>query len=130
MGPEHNRLAVAATVLADIGTPEGMNAIKEVLAGRYGAAVRAVAAGLRWSKNPAVCELAKPLLASPYLELAEDAALTLGAFGDFRAADSLNAILVRRQAHAPTLVTLAAWYLLKIDHATATAVQDLVKNVR
>lgn len=130
MKREHVRAAQAATMLADLGTSAAMEALKELLAGRYNAIQRAAAAGLLRTKNKAACELARPMLSSPYEELASDAALMLGRFGDPGAKDHLTQILAHGPSHSRELVSLAAWYLLKIDGQTASAVAELAKTVK
>ena len=130
MGPQHRRAAIAATLLADLGTPEAMTGLKRILAGRYNAVVRVTAAGLMRSKNRKVCELLRPLLKSPYEELACDAALTLGRFGDAAAGEYLSGIMRRPGRQPSPTAVLAAWYLLKIARRTRPAAGELARQIK
>jgi HEAT repeat protein len=129
MGPEHMRAAQATTMLADIGTPEAMEALEGYLAGPYTGTVRAVGAGLMRSDNEAVCQLMAPLLESPYNELATDAALTLGRFGRPEAAPALARIVAAPDRHQPALVAVASWDLIKATGNTTAAVMRLSEAI-
>jgi len=130
MDASHYRAAQAATLLADLGTPAAVEALKQLLTGRYDAVKRSVGAGLIRARNLAACEPVRPLLTSPYEELASDAALTLGRFGDPAAVAPLRRVLAAEQRHRTEMVALAAWYLLKIDGRAAEAVKTLAAKVR
>jgi hypothetical protein len=54
----------------------------------------------------------------------------LGHFGDPAARPRLQTILSQADAHPPTLVILASWYILKIDKKTDQAVTELAKLVK
>jgi HEAT repeat protein len=130
MEAEHVNAAQAATLLADAGTPAAMDGLKNILSGRYDAIVRSAAAGLLKTKNRSACELARPLLKSPYNELVVDAGLTLGHFGDPGASEYLSHVLARPKDHRAELVTLASWYLLKIAGQTKQTAEALAAAVR
>lgn len=130
MRGEHVLAARTATLLADIGTPEAMAGMKEILTGRYGALMRVAAAGLMRSRNKAVCELIRPLLDSPYPELVTDAALTLGGFGDPAVADALRRIVANPTRYPPPLAVLAAWRLLKIAGEVRSAARAIAGEIR
>ena len=130
MGPRHIRAANAATILTELGTPAAINGLKKILAGRYGAVTRAVAAGLLRSKSRTARDLARPLLKSPYQELAVDAALILGRFADAGARSQLSQIVRRSASHRPAVVAMASWYLLKIAGRTDEAGRKLAKQIK
>jgi len=126
----HFQAARAATLLANHGSDEALAALKEILSQRYNALVRATAAGVLKSVNPAVCDLMRPLLTSPYPELSGDAALTLGKFGDRDAVTRLNEIVARPERYEPALVVLASWYLLKADQQGLATIESLAQTVQ
>ncbi len=130
MGGSHIRAATAATILTELGTPEAVSGLKKILAGRYGAITRAVAAGLLRSKSRAACDLARPLLKSPYQELAVDAALILGRFSDKEAGAQLSQIVRRSKSHRPEIVAMASWYLLKMSGQAGPAAKALAKKIK
>lgn len=129
MAREHFLAAGAASRLIELGTPAAIAALKGLLAGKANAITRSTAAGLLRAKNPAARALVRPLLASPYGELSTDAALSLGHFGDAAAAKRLGEILAKPKAHAPALVVLSSWYLLKIAGQTRAAAAQLAKAI-
>lgn len=129
MAREHYLAAGAASRLIDLGTPAAVAALKGLLAGKATAVTRSTAAGLLRARNPAARDLVRPLLASPYEELSTDAALALGHFGDQAAAARLGDILARPKTHAPALVVLSSWYLLKIAGQTRAAAAQLAKVI-
>ena len=129
MTTEHIRAAGAVILLADLGTPEAMQGLKAILSERYNCRVRAAAAGLVKTKNQAACELAQPLLKSPYEELYTDAALTLGRFGQAAAKEHLVAIIRRPDRHPQAMVAQASWYLLKIAGKANQAAEELAACV-
>ena len=130
MGAVHVRTARAATLLCDLGTPAALAGVKELVNARHTTVAQAVAAGMRWSKNKAVCEIARPLLTNPYRNVAVDAALTLGMLGDVAAAGPLRELVARGDREQPSLMTLACWYLLKIEGQTAQTARELAKQIK
>jgi len=128
--PEHYQLATASTILADLGTTEAMAGLKMLLAGRYSANVRAVAAGLLRSKNKGVCELASGILDSPYSELSSDAALVLCSFGDVAGVPKLRALAFQSDKQVTSVQTMACWYLLKTAGRSKLAAAKLAAQVR
>ena len=130
MGKHHVRAAQAVTLITKLAHPQGMQGLAKLLKGRHSAIILTVAAGLRWSKNPDVCELARPLLNSPYEELVIDAAMTLGSFGRPEAAKPLRGILDRAGRHRKELVAMACWYLLKINKQHARAVAEIIPTIK
>lgn len=129
MRPEHFRAARAATLLADLGTPEALASIEQLLSGRYSARTRAVAAGMLRTDNERVCRVMAGLLDSPFQELSTDAALVLGRFGRAEAREPLAAIVAEADRHRPELVVLASWYLLRVDGRCAQVAVDLADAV-
>ncbi len=129
MRPEHFRAARAATLLADLGTPEARANIEELLSGRYSARTRAVAAGMLRTDNERVCRVMVGLLDSPFQELSTDAALVLGRFGRAEARKPLTVVVAESDRRRPGLVVLASWYLLRVDGRCAPAALDLVDAV-
>lgn len=130
MGKQHICAAKCVTLLTKLNHPQGLRGLKTLLAGRHSAIVLTVAAGLRWSKNPAVCELALPLLNSAYEELLIDAAMALGYFGRAEATKALLGIVRSANRHRVELVAMACWYLLKIEKQQAQAVAQLVRRIK
>ena len=130
MEEEHRRAAEAATLLIDLGTPAALEGMKGILAGRYSAVTRSAAVGLLKSGNRATCDLARPLLKSPYNELATDGALALGRFGDPGASDFLCDIVARPDRHRVELLAMASWYLVKIAGQTKTVADAMAKAVK
>ncbi len=130
MRPEHVRAARAATLLVDLGDADGLAALKEILSQRFSPRVRAVAAGLLKANSRAACDLARPLLDSPYEELSTDAILTLGRLGDPAAGEHLKRVVARPKGYPPPFVALASWYLLKAENQAAQAVQALAGAVK
>jgi hypothetical protein len=130
MTAEHVRAARAATLLADIGSAEALAGLKAILAEKFSPKVRAAAAGLLKTSNRAACELAAPLLKSPYEELVTDATLALGRFGDPAATSYLSVIVHQPNRHSPALVALASWYLLKVTGSSRQAADELAKSVK
>lgn len=129
MDMDHLRAAQATTLLANHGSPEAMAGLGELIDRRYNAMVRAVAAGLMKSTNPAVCDLMRPLLTSPYSELTNDAAVTLGRLGDAEATGRLSEIVARPERYEPALAVLACWYLLQLDQQGPAAAELLAESV-
>lgn len=128
---EHMRAAQAAAILADLGTPAALAGIKKIVdAGQFDGATRAVAIGLLKTKNRAACDIVRPMLKNPYPELATDAALILGKFGDAAAQDFLYGIVSRPSLNRPEMVSICSWYLIKIAGQTkqmAGVLTNLVK---
>ncbi len=125
MGAEHRWAASAATLLADLGSPQAIAGLKSILTGRYSAITRTAGAGLLRSKNSDVCDLAQPLLKSPYGELVQDAALVMGRFADPRAKPYLLRIVTHPRRHPKALTILSSWYLLRIAGRTQQAGKQL-----
>ena len=130
MTAEHFRAAQAASLLLDIGTAEALAGVKDIISQRYSNRVRAAAAGLLRTKNKAACEIARPLLQSPYDELVSDAALVLGKNGDSAANDYFATVLAKAKSRPAPLVAMACWYLLKTDGLLQPAVAEMVKQVK
>lgn len=120
----------AATAVADIGTENAFEGLSKILSGPYGARKRVVAAALHHTSNDIAKDLARPLLQCPYEEIAFDAALTLGRFGDPGAASYLRKIIAQKDLHSPELVSLASWYLLKTGGLTAQAAKNLAAVIK
>ena len=129
MNASHYHAARAATILTDLGTAEAVGGLRAILSGRHSAVVRAVGAGLLRSKNRIACELARPLLESPYEELYADGALVLGSFGDEAARRRLEEFTAGSGRHPAPLVALSCWYLLKISHQTEAAGRQLARQI-
>lgn len=131
MGARHIRAATVATVLTDLGTPRAVEGLQKILSGKYGSAARSVGAGLLRAKNRAAAvKLARPLLKSPYEELAVDAVLTLGRFGDTAARPHLKDIVARADTHRPATVAMAAWYLVRMDGKADAVAKDLAGRIK
>lgn len=130
IGAEHYRATRATAMLLDIGTPEAMGPLREILAGRFNMMTRSVAAGLFDTENPAVCELARPLLDSAYPELAWRGAMTLGKFARSAAQDFLADIVDNRATYRTEKVALASWFLLKIDKVAKSTVAELARRIK
>jgi HEAT repeat protein len=130
MEKEHFLAAGATEQLVRIGTPTAMGGIKAILSEQASAVTRSVAAGLLRARKPETVEMMRPLLDSPFGELALDAALLLGHFGDPAARPRLQEIINVPDRHAPALVILASWYVLKIDKQTDKAVEELAKMIK
>ncbi|MGA2266171.1 MAG: hypothetical protein ABSH10_07050 [Phycisphaerae bacterium] len=130
MLPEHTQAAQAAELLGELATPQAAQTVTAILNGHYNALARAVAAGLLRCKNKAVCDWMAPLLASPYDELATDAALTLGQHGDGRAAAELQDILAHSRRYPPEMTALAAWDLVKLSGQTKPTVAALCETIK
>jgi len=127
---DHYRAGRAVAMLVDIGTPQALAAVKALLPGKFDNRTRAVALGLTESKNPAVCELAKPLLTSPYPELSWRAGMVLGVFADPAATDYLHGIVTHPDDYPDEKVVLAAWFLAKIEHVAEPAAVQLGQMLR
>jgi hypothetical protein len=76
------------------------------------------------------CDLARPLLKSPYQELAVDGALILGRFSDKGAGEQLSQIVHRSKSHRPEVVAMASWYLLKMSGQGGPAAKALAKKIK
>ncbi|MCY2932392.1 MAG: hypothetical protein NTV86_23435 [Planctomycetota bacterium] len=114
--PEHHRAGRAAAMLADIGTPEALAALKGFLPpDKYDNRTRAVAAGLLESKSPAACDAVAPLLTSVYPELAWRAGVILGLNGRESSRAYLTDIVTHPDQHPDEKLVMAAWFLAKLD---------------
>lgn len=127
---EHFLAAGATEQLVAIGTPGAINGLKAILSERSSAVTRSVAAGLLRARKPVCAELMRPLLKSPYSELAMDAALLLGHFADPAARPKLQQIVAQADRHPTPLVILACWYTLKIDKKDAAAAAELATLIK
>ena len=130
MTREHIMAAQATTLLMDLGTPEAIGGVSKIFDGRYSAITRSAAAGLLRTKNKAVRPIALKLLKSPYPELSTYGALTLGHFADPAVAEHFSRIIARESGHSVTEITLASWYLLKINKQSASAAKQLAKLIK
>lgn len=130
MGPDHIRAAQAVTLLAEMSTPEALAGIRKILEGPHSAVKRAAAAGLLRSNNKAVCDLARPLLNSPFPELSADAMLTLGRHGDPGARAPLQRVVAEAERHSDPMVALACWYLLGLDGQTRSVAGALAAAIK
>lgn len=130
MAREHLLAAQAATLLMDLGTPQAIGGIAKILGKRHSAITRAVAAGLLQTENKAVRPIAIKLLKNPYPEQATYGALILGHFADPAAADHFKRIITRESGHGVAEITLASWYLLKINKQGASAAKQLARLVK
>ncbi|MFP4052958.1 MAG: HEAT repeat domain-containing protein [Phycisphaerae bacterium] len=125
LGPQHMHASMATQVLVDIGAADGIEAVKKLLAARYGARTRAVTMGLLRVKSKIAAELAEPLLESPYPALARDAALAMGRFGHKVARPTLAGVVNSAKRDGAALACLASWQILKIDGETKPAAKTL-----
>ncbi len=116
---EHLRAAQATTILVDMGTPAAVAGLKKIMdAGNFDGPTRSAAVGMLKAKNRVACDLIKPLLKNAYPELATDAALVLGKFGDVAGQDFLGGIVARPNLSRPEMVAICSWYLIKIAGQT------------
>jgi hypothetical protein len=82
------------------------------------------------TKNPAAAALLKPLLDSPYAELAATSAIALARHGEKAAARTLQDILLHSHRYSPDLVAMVAWYALKLSGEHTAALQELVQAAK
>ncbi|MFA6134022.1 MAG: HEAT repeat domain-containing protein [Phycisphaerae bacterium] len=127
---QHSYAVKAATLLADLGSEQALKVLAAFLTGPYNATQRSVAAAMAWSKNPAVCPMMRPLLASPYEDLSTDAALSLGRLGDAAAKPALEEILANPNRYSRQLSALAGWYLIKMSGQSPAAVKELADSIK
>jgi hypothetical protein len=120
----------AATLLGDIGSPGALEGLKEVLAGPFGEPKRATVGGLVRTKNAAASVLVKPIMDSPYPELAATSAIALARKGDKDAARPLGEIVLHANRYSPDLVVMVSWYALKLGNAHTAALQELIKAAK
>jgi HEAT repeat protein len=130
LGLEQEYSARAATLLADIGTPRALEGLKEVLAGPFGEPKRAVAGGMVRAKNPAAVSLVRPLLESPYPELAATSAIALARQGDKTALKTLQDIVAHSHRYSPDVVMMVSWYSLKLSGEQAAELEALIKAAK
>lgn len=130
LGKEHYLAAGAAGRLIELGTPAALAGLKAALSAKGEGIRRATSAGLLRTSNPAAAELVRPLLQSPYEDLATDAALVLGHLGDPAATEYLGGLLANPQRQPPALLVLASWYLLKIARQTQPAAAQLANLIK
>jgi len=130
MSREHIAAALAVKWLAELGSPQAVEGVKTLVAGRYDAVLRLTATGLgKADPSARVCDLAAPLLKNAYPEIQQEAAMTLGRHGDKRAAAVLTDIVTDPNID-PRQQTRAAWYLLRVQDKTIPAVAELAKQVK
>jgi HEAT repeat protein len=131
MTPHHDRAALAVELLCDLGAPQAVAALREILAGRSNSALRRLVAGALYrSKNRAAVELARPLLDSPFGELKTYAALLLGREGVEAAIDPLLDIQRTEKRRGVDVLTLANWYLIQMSGQAAASVANIAKSVK
>ncbi len=130
MTPQHDRLALLVELLANVGTPPAMAGLREILAGPSSPTKMLTAGALYRSTNPAVCDLARPLLSSALTEHRLYAALTLARHGDRDAVAALLDVQAHADTHRPDVLTLTNWYLLKLSGDAQSAVQVLAEKVK
>jgi len=130
MTPQHDRLALLVELLANVGTPPAMAGLREILTGPDSPTKTLTAGALYRSTNPAVCDLARPLLSSALTEHRLYAALTLARHGDRDAVAALLDIQAHADTHRPDVLTLTNWYLLKLSGDAQSAVQVLAEKVK
>lgn len=126
---EHLLAARATTLLADLGTPEAMKELKELLRGRYDARLRVVAAGLRHTANRQSAALAKALLDRPYEDIVLDATLALGKTQNPDAETLLARAIRDGKRNPPAVRVLASWYLLKLRNQAQAAAAELAEKL-
>ncbi|MBN1555230.1 MAG: HEAT repeat domain-containing protein [Phycisphaerae bacterium] len=130
MTPQHDRLAAVVELLANLGTPEAMAGLKEILNGRDDALRKLTAGALYRGTNPKVCDLVSPLRESPFTDLRIYAALTLARHRRPEAIPPLLDIQAHAETHRKDVLILADWYLLKLAGQSKPAVEFLAKSVR
>ncbi len=123
---EQEACARAATLLGDIGGPASLEGLREVVAGPYGEPKRAAIGGLVRTRNPAAAALVRSQLDSPYPELAATSAIALARHGDRESLRALQDILAHVQRYEPSLVTMVAWYSLKLEGRHRAALEELI----
>ncbi|MBT3199638.1 MAG: HEAT repeat domain-containing protein [Phycisphaerales bacterium] len=126
----HLMASKATTLLMDMGTPQAVSGVRNILGRRYSATTRSAAAGLLRTKNKAACPIATKLLQSPYPELQTYGALTLGHFADPAASKYFTRVISNESGQTVTETTLAAWYILKINKQGAQYAKQLAKLVK
>ncbi|MBI5723010.1 MAG: hypothetical protein HZA50_03550 [Planctomycetes bacterium] len=130
MTKEHIRVANATTILANLGTPAALAGLKKNLSENISTKVRAVSAGIIHAQNPAVCDIIRPLLASPHEGLAVDAALALGKYGDKAIEDVFHPILIRPHRYRPEQVAAASWYIIKAYKQQEQALKAVIQQIK
>ena len=130
MTPEHDRLAAAAELLGNLGTPDAMKGLWDILSGPETTIKKLIAGALYRSNNKAVCDLVRPLLKSAFPKLKTYAALLLAKNGDRDAIGVLLDIQKNSSTHQTDVLTLTNWYLLKLAGKTRPAVKELAKSIK
>lgn len=130
MTSEHDRLAVAAELLGNLGTPDAMKGLWDILSAPDSTIKKLTAGALYRSNNKAVCDLVRPLLKSAFPELKTYAALLLARNGDRDAIGALLDIQKNSPTHQTDVLTLVNWYLLKLAGKTGPAVRELAKGIK
>jgi len=128
-GQRHLHAAQAVTILADMQPDGAFDRLRAMLGQPYSAKLRAVAAGLMKSANPATCDLMAPLLENPYTELSVDAALALGEHNDRRADPTLRKLVTESQRYSALTSALASWYLLNSSGQAAAVCRQLAQEL-
>jgi len=122
---EHFYAARASTLLADIGSPEAFDALRRFINSGQNVTARAASAGLRWSTNPAACDIAAEAVTSDQDEIAINAAIMLGKFADPRGQARLRQVAANGDSQSAALTAMACWYLLKIDGKSLQAAEAM-----
>jgi hypothetical protein len=122
--------ARAATLLGDIGSPNSLAGLKEVLAGPYGEPKRAATFGLVRTKNNAASDLVKPLLDSPYPELSVTAAVCLARHNNKEGLRGMRDVLLNLTRYRSDRAAMTCWYALKLSNEHAAVLQELIKNAK
>ncbi len=130
MTSEHDRFAIAAELLGNLGTPDAMKGLWDILSGSDATIKKLTVGALYRSNNKAVCDLVRPLLSSAFPELRTYAALLLARNDDRDAIGVLLDIQKNSSTHKTDMLTLTNWYLLKFAGETERAVRELAKSVK
>ena len=130
MTGENDRLAAAAELLGNLGTPNAMKGLWDILSGADTTIKKLTTGALYRSNNTAVCDLVRPLLKSAFSDLKTYAALLLAKNGDRDAIGALLDIQKNSSTHQADVLILANWYLLKLAGKTAPAVKKMAKSIK
>jgi len=130
MTPLHDRVAMAVELLGNLGTPDAIKGIWEILDQADNDTIRRLTAGALYRcDNKAVCDLVRPLLKSPFSDLKTYAALLLARNGDPQAIPALLEIQQAAKTHKADVLTLTNWHLLKLAGQAKPAAAELGKSV-
>ena len=130
IGALFSQFAIAAELLGNLGTPDAMKGLWDIISGSDATIKKLTVGALYRSNNKAVCDLVRPLLTSAFRELRTYAALLLARNGDRDAIGVLLDIQKNSSTHKTDMLTLANWYLLKFAGETERAVRELAKSVK